>query len=223
MIKIVPLRILVALAITISSSSAANAGFLSPGSDSYFAASNWMLTTNGGDGSGTITSDAMTLISNDDHLFNPNKYVRYSILIPANAKTLSFSYSYSTNDTYQYYDIPSYIIGSDEIIICIASDISCSGTVTNLDLSSLAGQQFIFQQISDDGIGGQATLVITEIYGVITAPPAPAPKPVETYVRKSTNLQFNEAMYGSDKLSDPDGQLRKTVDAIDAKYGYLIK
>jgi hypothetical protein len=54
-------------------------------------------------------------------------------------------------------------------------------------------------------------------------PAAPAPKPVETYVRKSTNLQFNEAMYGSDKLSDPDGQLRKTVDAIDAKYGYLIK
>jgi len=53
--------------------------------------------------------------------------------------------------------------------------------------------------------------------------PAPAPKPVETYVRKSTNLQFNEAMYGSDKLSDPDGQLRKTVDAIDAKYGSLIK
>jgi hypothetical protein len=30
-------------------------------------------------------------------------------------------------------------------------------------------------------------------------------------------------MYGSDKLSDPDGQLRKTVDAIDAKYGNLIK
>lgn len=54
------------------------------------------------------------------------------------------------------------------------------------------------------------------------AAPAPAP-PVEVAVRKSTNLQFNEAMYGSDKLSDPDGQLRKTVDAIDAKYGYLIK
>jgi len=53
--------------------------------------------------------------------------------------------------------------------------------------------------------------------------PAPTPKPVETYVRKSTNLQFNEAMYGSDKLSDPYGQLRKTVDAIDTKYGYLIK
>jgi hypothetical protein len=61
-------------------------------------------------------------------------------------------------------------------------------------------------------------------YWTAPAPaPVPAPKPVETYVRKSTNLQFNEAMYGSDKLSDPDGQLRTTVDAIDAKYGYLIK
>jgi hypothetical protein len=49
------------------------------------------------------------------------------------------------------------------------------------------------------------------------------PAPAAVFVRKSTNLQFNEAMYGSDKLSDPDGQLRKTVDAIDAKYGYLIK
>ncbi len=42
-------------------------------------------------------------------------------------------------------------------------------------------------------------------------------------LRKSSNLQFNEALYGTDKLSDPDGQLRKTVDAIDAKYGNLIK
>jgi hypothetical protein len=54
-------------------------------------------------------------------------------------------------------------------------------------------------------------------------PAAPAPAPAEVYVRKSTNLQFHEAMFGSDKLSDPDGQLRKTVDAIDAKYGSLIK
>lgn len=54
-------------------------------------------------------------------------------------------------------------------------------------------------------------------------PAVPTPAPVETYVRKSTNLQFNEALYGSDKLSDPDGQLRKTVDLINAKYGNLIK
>jgi hypothetical protein len=81
--------------------------------------------------------------------------------------------------------------------------------------------------------GGYLTATPTESYTLsytgfssgtyATWSPAPAPKPVETYVRKSTNLQFNEAMYGSDKLSDPDGQLRKTVDAINAKYGYLIK
>lgn len=59
----------------------------------------------------------------------------------------------------------------------------------------------------------------TDIFTLSYTPAAP----VEVSVRKSTNLQFNEAMYGSDKLSDPDGQLRKTVDAIDAKYGYLIK
>jgi hypothetical protein len=47
--------------------------------------------------------------------------------------------------------------------------------------------------------------------------------PAEVYVRKSTNLQFHEAMFGSDKLSDPDGQLRKTIDSINAKYGNLIK
>jgi hypothetical protein len=49
----------------------------------------------------------------------------------------------------------------------------------------------------------------------------PTPTPVS--VRKSTNLQFNESLYGTDKLSDPDGQLRKTVDSINAKYGNLIK
>jgi hypothetical protein len=42
-------------------------------------------------------------------------------------------------------------------------------------------------------------------------------------VRKSTNLTFTQSLYGSDTLSDPDGGLRKTVDFIDAKYGYLIK
>jgi len=47
-------------------------------------------------------------------------------------------------------------------------------------------------------------------------------KPVAASLRNSTNLQFNEAMYGSDTLSDPDGQLRKTIDSINAKYGNLI-
>jgi hypothetical protein len=61
------------------------------------------------------------------------------------------------------------------------------------------------------------TDVFTVDWRPVTAPP------VEVSVRKSTNLQFNEALYGSDKLSDPDGELRKTIDSINAKYGNLIK
>ena len=41
--------------------------------------------------------------------------------------------------------------------------------------------------------------------------------------RQSHNLSFSKSLFGSDTLSDPDGQLRKTVDSINLKYGYLIK
>jgi hypothetical protein len=52
-------------------------------------------------------------------------------------------------------------------------------------------------------------------------PTASSPAPV--YVRQTSNLTFAQSLYGSDTLSDPDGQLRKTVDQIMAKYGSLIK
>jgi len=42
-------------------------------------------------------------------------------------------------------------------------------------------------------------------------------------VRQTHNLSFSQSLYGSDKLSDPDGELKKTVDSIEAKYGDLIK
>jgi hypothetical protein len=42
-------------------------------------------------------------------------------------------------------------------------------------------------------------------------------------IRTSTNLTFKESLYASDTLSDPDGELRKTVDQIMNKYGSLIK
>jgi hypothetical protein len=43
------------------------------------------------------------------------------------------------------------------------------------------------------------------------------------YVRQSSNLTFAQSLYASDTLSDPDGQLRKTIDSINAKYANLIK
>lgn len=67
----------------------------------------------------------------------------------------------------------------------------------------------------------------TDIFNYATWSPAPAPAPVPVpapvNVRKTSNLSFAQSLHASDKLSDPDGQLRKTVDAIDAKYGNLIK
>jgi hypothetical protein len=52
--------------------------------------------------------------------------------------------------------------------------------------------------------------------------PAPAPTPAAS-IRRSTNLTFAQSLYASDTLSDPDGELRKTVDQIMNKYGSLIK
>jgi hypothetical protein len=42
-------------------------------------------------------------------------------------------------------------------------------------------------------------------------------------VRQNSNLTFAQSLYASDTLSDPDGELRKTVDSINSKYGNLIK
>ncbi len=44
-----------------------------------------------------------------------------------------------------------------------------------------------------------------------------------TNVRQTSNLTFAQSLYASDTLSDPDGELRKTVDQIMNKYGSLIK
>ena len=52
---------------------------------------------------------------------------------------------------------------------------------------------------------------------------APAPAPAPLFVRQSSNLSFAQSLYASDTLSDPDGELRKTVDQIMLKHGSLIK
>jgi hypothetical protein len=52
---------------------------------------------------------------------------------------------------------------------------------------------------------------------------APAPVLAPVYIRQTSNLTFAQSLYGSDTLSDPDGELRKTVDQIMSKHGSLIK
>jgi hypothetical protein len=62
--------------------------------------------------------------------------------------------------------------------------------------------------------------------GSSTPAPAPEPEPEPApapEVRQTHNLSFGQSLHGSDTLSDSDGELRKTVDSVDAKYGNLIK
>ena len=63
----------------------------------------------------------------------------------------------------------------------------------------------------------------TDVFDINWRAPAPAPAPAPVYVRQTSNLTFAQSLYASDKLSDPDGQLRATLDQVMNKYGSLIK
>ena len=61
--------------------------------------------------------------------------------------------------------------------------------------------------------------IVAAVDGSLLAPkskPAPA-------LRQTYNLSFDQSQYGSDTLSDPDGQLRATLDQVMSKYGSLVK
>jgi len=60
-----------------------------------------------------------------------------------------------------------------------------------------------------------------EIYS--SSAPVSEPEPAPVALRQTANLSFSQSQYGSDTLSDPNGELRKTLDSINAKYGYLVK
>ena len=135
------------------------------------------------------------------------------------------------NGTYWYYR-PTINAQGGSIGFADTSTVTLNTADVNTSSSNRLSWHINLTDQGDAGTGGfrlgttrelnNSTAYLKQVW-TWNGPAAPTPKPVETYVRKSTNLQFNEAMYGSDKLSDPDGQLRKTVDAIDAKYGNLIK
>lgn len=76
-------------------------------------------------------------------------------------------------------------------------------------------------RIGDDTSLNDSSAYLKQVWTWNGASTAPAPAPV--YVRQTNNLSFAKSLYASDTLSDPDGQLRATVDQIMNKYGSLIK
>ena len=85
----------------------------------------------------------------------------------------------------------------------------------------------ITNQVTGDGYtdgGANVTIYSYHLtsFGAHIFDPAPAAA-APVYVRQTSNLSFAQSLYASDTLSDPDGELRKTVDQIMKKYGSLIK
>ena len=103
--------------------------------------------------------------------------------------------------------------------------------ITWVRIPLVANIAAITNQLTGDGYtdgGANVTIYSYHLtsFGAHIFDPAPAPAAAAAaavYVRQTTNLSFAQSLYASDTLSDPDGELRKTVDQIMKKYGSLIK
>jgi len=100
--------------------------------------------------------------------------------------------------------------------------------ITWVRIPLVANMAAITNDVTGDGYtDGGANVTIYSyhltIFGAHIFEPAPVPTAAPVYVRQTSNLSFAQSLYASDTLSDPDGELRKTVDQIMKKYGSLIK
>lgn len=119
------------------------------------------------------------------------------------------------NGTYWYYTLSTTSPNRGSIGFAPTSAITQNEADTNV-----GGERLSWHLIAGIGghrIGENSALNSSSAYlkQVWTWSPA--------YVRQTSNLTFAESLYASDTLSDPDGELRKTVDQIMNKYGSLIK
>ena len=71
--------------------------------------------------------------------------------------------------------------------------------------------------------GGYLTATPTESYTLSYTGFSSGTVDTRVTTRQSHNLSFSKSLFGSDKLSDWDGELRKTVDSINKQWGSLIK
>ena len=125
------------------------------------------------------------------------------------------------NGTYWYYTLSTTAPNRGSIGFAPTS------AITQNEADMRAGSERLsWHLIADEGgwrIGDDVELNSSSAYlkqvWTWNGPAAPAP----VFVRQSSNLTFAQSLYASDTLSDPDGELRKTVDQIMAKYGSLIK
>jgi len=159
---------------------------------------------------------------------------------------LIFNVSNVSNQVHRgFFEIVGYFQNGDGFSITLSKNAEVVSPVTrtyagargyyldksaNLDSYRLAvtlGQNpdFLVNGIPTSGLVGfpsdsNGLYYVWELYssGQWIGSSAPAPA-----LRQTSNLSFDQSQYGSDTLSDPDGQLRKTIDSINAKYGNLLR
>ena len=176
---------------------------------------------------GTITATTAPLRPSEQYVILAGKAVGSSTIILAAAAPTSAVFTETVLNTPQlingtyWYNTPSNSIG-----FAPTATIS-QNTADQVDTSSVLRLSWHLNNIE----GGWRLGSLTELnsstayleqvwtWNGVSTTPAPAP----VYVRQTSNLTFAQSLYASDTLSDPDGELRKTVDQIMNKYGSLIK
>jgi hypothetical protein len=78
-------------------------------------------------------------------------------------------------------------------------------------------------QVNTYPAGNYTTATPTESYTLSYTGLSSGTVDTRVTTRQSHNLSFSKSLFGSDKLSDWDGELRKTVDSINKQWGSLIK
>ncbi len=138
-----------------------------------YAPANWTQSI-GGDGS-INTSGApgsTTLNGPNDNSYNPQN-VDFTIAAPA-AGTVSFDWSYSTNEQDADFDPFGYLVNGNFTILTNPNrDQSGSST-----FSVVQGDVFGFRQQSVDSAGDRASTTISNFNGPTSAPPSSVPGPL---------------------------------------------
>ena len=176
---------------------------------------------------GTITATTAPLRPSEQYVILAGKAVGSSTIILAAAAPTSAVFTVTVLNTPQllngtyWYNTPSNSIGFAPTATISQNIADQQDTSSVLRLSWHLNNTQGGWRLGSLTELNSSTAYLKQVWTWNGVSTTPAPAPV--YVRQTSNLTFAQSLYASDTLSDPDGQLRKTVDQIMAKYGSLIK
>ena len=186
-----------------------------------------------------IGSTATSLIPSEQYVILAGKAVGSTNILLAAAAPTAQVFTATVRDTPQllngtyWYNTSGYSIGFAPTAT-INQDIADIEDISNpLRLSwhivggwsgwRLGAINFVNNGTNLEDNDGAGAAYLKQVWTWNGASTAPAPAPAPAYVRQTSNLTFAQSLYASDTLSDPDGQLRATVDQVMNKYSSLIK